>query len=436
MATKQQYHDNAANSSSTIFRSVSANRHAAQSFTTTDSYTISSVKILIYRFGLPENFTVSIREVSGDDPTGGDLAVGTFNGDDITEDTGGEWKEVTFNTPYELTESTKYTIYIRNEGTPHGVGPALYWLGVSGSSSYPNGAGRYSFNGGVGWSSASKDFNFETWDSGASTYKVINPGPEDDETDVNRVTNLTWEAGEETADDYDVWFGTPGNMVLVGTQVSNLYFNIADYTGGLALDTEYEWRVDSYVNSELVATGDVWSYTTRAQRTVVLSSPTNTDTGILLQPLLDWAISGIGAQYGSYEDQDYLFVYLKKDDANFTEDNLISNFLEAVLNSDLQIVAGLEYGATYYWQVQAGNTASDLADSEVWSFTVLDFLPPAHSTREKLVYGEPGGPGDPEGDPGDPDTREYETIPSGENNMLTARRLIVAAKNKIFYEDI
>ena len=110
------------------------------------------------------------------------------------------------------------------------------------------------------------------------------------------------------------------------------------------------------------------------------------------------------------------------------------------------------YGATYYWQVQAGNTAADLADSEVWSFTMLDILPPIYSTRNKLTYGEPGGPGDPEGDPdaggpvgsggsggpppGGNDVRDYTTIPSGENNMLTTRRLIAAAKNKIFYEDI
>lgn len=407
---KKQYHDNAANSSSTVFRSVSANRHAAQSFTTTDSYIISSVKILIYRFGLPEIFTVSIREVSGDDPTGGDLAVGTFNGDDITEDTDGEWKEITFNTPYELAASTKYTIYIRNEGTPHEIGPTLYWLGVSGSSSYPDGAGRYSFNGGAGWSSAAKDFNFETWGLEVSPYKVINPGPEDNATDINRITNLTWEAGEETADDYDVWFGTPGNMVLVGTEVTDRFFDIANYTGGLDLDTEYEWRIDSYVNSELVATGDVWSYTTRAQRTVILSAPTNGATEAILPPfLLEWTIDGIGAQYGSEEDQDFLFIYLKKGDADFTEADLISDFLQAVNNDDLQIDALTPpvHGFTYYWQVQAGNTAADLDDSEVWSFTMSEFFPPVPS----------GG-----------------ANPNGLNNMVTLKRIVAAANDSIFYE--
>ena len=307
-ATKRQYHDSTPNSNSPVFKSVSANRQAAQSFTTTDAYSISSVKILVYRFSLPETITVSIRAVSGDDPTGSDLAVGTFDGDAVTEDSGGEWKEITFDTPYELSASTKYTIHIRNEGTAHGVGPSLNWLGVSGSSSYPDGAGRYSFNGGAGWSSASKDFNFETWGS--------NP-----------------------------------------------------------------------------------------TRTINLSSPTDTDTGIGLEPLLQWSIDGGGAVSG-----DLLDIYLRKDDSNFTGDDLLSGLVDATLNSDLQIVGGLTYNSTYYWQVQAAASAGDdLVSSSIFSFTTLVFAPPAVSID---------GSGN----------------PTGLNNMVTLKRIVVAADNKIFFE--
>ena len=313
-ATKRQYHDSAANSNSPVFKSVSANRQAAQSFTTTDAYSISSVKILVYRFSLPETITVSIRAVSGDDPTGSDLAVGTFDGDAVTEDSGGEWKEITFDTPYELSASTKYTIHIRNEGTAHGVGPSLNWLGVSGSSSYPDGAGRYSFNGGAGWSSAAKDFNFETW------------------------------------------------------------------------------------GSDLI-------------RQINLSSPANTATGIILQPLLQWSIDGVGAQ-----DGDLLDIYIRKDDSSFTSADLIGSLVDAVLNSSLQIVAGLEYNSTYYWQVQAAASAGGfgtLLTSVIWSFTTTTFRPPAVSIGD-------GGAGD----------------FTGENNMLTKKRFIAAANNKIWYENL
>ena len=143
-----------------------------------------------------------------------------------------------------------------------------------------------------------------------------------------------------------------------------------------------------------------------APRTVVLSSPTNEDTGIILQPLLEWTIDGTGAEEG-----DFLFIYIRKDNANFTEDDLIGNFVEAELNTNLQIVAGLLYNTLYYWQVQAANEEADLLDSDVWSFTVTTFRPPAVSVD--------GG-----------------SIPTGINNMLTRKRFVAAANNKIWYENL
>ncbi len=239
----------------------------------------------------------------------------------------------------------------------------------------------------------------------------------------------------------------------------------------LLYDTEYTWTAyaEMYINQPghgapftTTVTSSVFTFTTESapNRQVILSSPANGATGLLLPPfLIEWSINGSGPRDPDpFEDQDFLFIYMRKDDANFTEDNLIGNFVQAYYNDNLQIVAltAPVYGSTYYWQVQGANTAGDLDDSEVWSFTMLDFLPPLYSTRYKLTYGEPGGPGDPEGDPGpqgggskgtpppggsppggnSPDAREYEVIPSGENNLLTVRRLIVAAKNKIFYEDV
>ncbi len=240
--------------------------------------------------------------------------------------------------------------------------------------------------------------------------KAIAPGPINDETDVSRATNLTWRPGNASVNDYDVYFGTVGNMVLVAINVTNEFFDIHDYSGGLSLGVEYEWRIDSFDAASNKATGDTWSYTTRVQRTVILSSPANGAIDKLQQFLIEWTIDGIGAQYGSFEDQDFLFIYIRKDDANFTEDDLVANFVQAFYNDELTI-SRLQYGATYYWQVQAGNTAADLTDSEVWSFTMLDFLPP-------VVPLNSGGE------------------PIGINNMLTRKRFIAAANNKIWYEDI
>ena len=207
----------------------------------------------------------------------------------------------------------------------------------------------------------------------------------------------------------------------------------------LSGNTEYTWEIDISLTHGTLTFGEVTrnyttlqiSFTTEAIRQINLSSPANTATGVVLQPLLQWSIDGGGAEAG-----DLLDVYLRKNDSNFGADDQLGFLVDAILNSSWQIVGGLDYDSTYYWQIQAAASGDDeLLSSAIWSFTTSPFYPPAYSTRERLVYGEPGGPGDPEGDPGDPDVRNYETVPSGENNMLTVRRLIVAARNRIYYED-
>lgn len=142
-------------------------------------------------------------------------------------------------------------------------------------------------------------------------------------------------------------------------------------------------------------------------RQVLLSSPANTVTGVMLQPLLQWSIGGDGATEG-----DLLDVYLRKDDSSFDGGDQLGFLVDATLNSSWQIVGGLEYNSTYYWQVQAAaSEEDDLISSEVWSFTTTTFRPPAVPT---------GGNGE----------------PIGINNMLTRKRFIAAANNKIWYEDI
>ncbi|KKK68618.1 hypothetical protein LCGC14_2942260 [marine sediment metagenome] len=142
-------------------------------------------------------------------------------------------------------------------------------------------------------------------------------------------------------------------------------------------------------------------------RQINLSSPTDTDTGVTVQPLLQWSIDGVGAQ-----DGDLLDIYIRKDDSNFTGADLIGDLVDATLNSNLQIISGLEYNSIYYWQVQAANSAEGydiLVTSSIWSFTTLVFAPPTVSID---------GSGN----------------PTGLNNMVTLKRIVVAANNSIFYE--
>jgi hypothetical protein len=81
----------------------------------------------------------------------------------------------------------------------------------------------------------------------------------------------------------------------------------------------------------------------------------------------------------------------------------------------------LEYSTTYFWFVRKTIGGYDY-DSDIWSFTTVDFKPPDESWRWKLPYGDPGG---------DP----Y-VVPTGENNQLTVQRLCAVAANKFYYEDV
>jgi hypothetical protein len=79
----------------------------------------------------------------------------------------------------------------------------------------------------------------------------------------------------------------------------------------------------------------------------------------------------------------------------------------------------LDYSTTYYWFVRK-EVDEEITDSDVWAFTTIDYQPPALRTRQKIPYGG-GAP---------------ITVPTGENNMMSVNRLIVAGDNRIFYEDV
>ena len=60
----------------------------------------------------------------------------------------------------------------------------------------------------------------------------------------------------------------------------------------------------------------------------------------------------------------------------------------------------LEYNTTYNWRIDT-DTVAEVITGDVWAFTTLVFTPP---------------------------------VPTGINNMITLKRIVAAANNKIFYE--
>lgn len=129
----------------------------AQTFTTTLAFTISAVKVWMYRFnasGSPGTITVSIRAVDGNGrPTGADLTSGTADADEWDTDSDGEWHEISL-TKYSLSASTTYAIVCRLAGGS--VLNCVKWRGTStatvpAETPYTDGKGCGSNDSGSTW---------------------------------------------------------------------------------------------------------------------------------------------------------------------------------------------------------------------------------------------------------------------------------------------
>ena len=159
MAARFEYYDTGDQDTVTIY----GDKWQAQTFTPSTSHFITSVKLLIYRYSTPGTLTVAIKNVDGnDDPTGDDLCSGTTNADTLTEDTGGEWREITMDAPYVLSSGTQYAIVVR-------CGPVQYvgWRINGFNPSYSGGNQYYSIDGGDTWVMKGEpdrdDAMFEEW---------------------------------------------------------------------------------------------------------------------------------------------------------------------------------------------------------------------------------------------------------------------------------
>lgn len=87
----------------------------------------------------------------------------------------------------------------------------------------------------------------------------------------------------------------------------------------------------------------------------------------------------------------------------------------------------LEYNTIYNWRVDT-DTGIEIITGDIWSFTALLFAPPFPTGITLKYEGDEGYPGDPGDGPLPAGTA------TGENNMVTLKRIVVAAANKIWTE--
>lgn len=146
MATKYQYY-----SAGDDWRSIisSTSQLLGQTFTIVTTHLINYAKIKLYRIGTPGTLTLQVRTTSGGEPTSTVLTSGTTDGDTLTEDTGGEWRQINFSSAVELASGTKYALVL---SAPSADGSnKVAWRYDSGDASYTGGQNCNSTDGGSTW---------------------------------------------------------------------------------------------------------------------------------------------------------------------------------------------------------------------------------------------------------------------------------------------
>ena len=149
--------------------------------------------------------------------------------------------------------------------------------------------------------------------------------------------------------------------------LNNTVTDTAQIVAGLALATDYFWRVTA-MNSKGSATSTIYRFITNgampAQPT--LASPADASTGISLAPTLTWnqALSA-----NTYDVQV----------------STVSNFNSTIINlTNLTVltkaISGLSNGILYYWRVRSTNQYGTSAWSTVWSFTTQQVQAPDKPT--------------------------------------------------------
>lgn len=217
-----------------------------------------------------------------------------------------------------------------------------------------------------------------------ATLEPVNPTPVDAAENIDiEDAQLTWECDGEP-DHYEVWFGTAlGGPTLRGT-TGDKFWNVP-FT--LDIGIEYEWKIVA-IYGEDEASSEVWSFTTRPL-SFYLSKPVNPtpeheQSGVPISTAtLTWENGGGATSYD---------VYIGEGDSGSLVK--VSDSTSAVSYA----IRDLKYSTTYYWRVDARNQFGEV-QGDVWEFAI-------HSLQS-----------------------------AGQIANVIKRRLVAAAKDRIWYEE-
>lgn len=217
------------------------------------------------------------------------------------------------------------------------------------------------------------------------------------------------------AEMYDIYFGS--SPLSLNRFVTN--HPIATYTAEvgsaaraflMSIQGTIYWRVDAKAGDD-VATGDVWSFDPRPSKAVYVY-PANKAVDQTLHVGAAWnAASAV---------ETYVFRIIEKDGVLPT----IISGLTAIELKDIGKYLKLKHRTTYYWRVdtvnQFGTTVGDTME-----FRTIALNPPGASW-EFIAGGSELGPFD-----GGIEGVDFRWI--GDNHMITVRRIVAAANNRLWY---
>jgi hypothetical protein len=165
---------------------IKGSQSGAQTFTIGSTgpnieFTLTNVKIKIFRSQIPNLGVLSIRNVdSNGAPTGPNLITATFDGNLLAEDISGEWYNIPIG-PLNLIPNTQYALVLTAPNTPtSGNVPFIGWRedreSIGPLSTYFGGKQWLSINDGISWLTIhpeiDRDFMFEIYGDRFGTTEI------------------------------------------------------------------------------------------------------------------------------------------------------------------------------------------------------------------------------------------------------------------------
>jgi hypothetical protein len=406
-----------------------------QSFTTPmgGPHAIESIVLPLRRVGtctVVGNVNVGIYAVdengwpTGDALSTGSVAANTLSAASITP----YGLRATFNrtitlSAYSLTGSTTYAIQLSLDAYDAGY-PQQYvqWLALD-EWTYAGGKpARYR----TGWAPdgwedypTTADLEFQVMGP-VTVSKPTTPSPANGATAVDfSALTLGWAEGGSGTTMYSVFMGPAADDLWLVENVTAPTASLTVSLDDVPLGQVVYWRVDATDGVDTV-TGDVWSFDPRPAK-VTNPTPASPAIGQSLNVGSSWDAAAGATSYDCYLVAHGSPTVLRASDLTGVQIAALSQYLT------------LAHGTQYDWRIDAKNQFGTTT-GDVWSFATLDLDPPLPSwtgtpgpmpswsiVDGELVLTLAGVEG-------------VDFVWNGINNMRTTRRLVAAAKNRIWYE--